>query len=105
MSLSQADIALLEERTGICPLPTEDGIRYWEDFLRSGATQGVALYGIPNRIAAQISRQSLKPERKASVGAEEMEAYLKRLIGEEIKLAPTVSVLLIVWNPSVLIRS
>jgi len=94
MSVAQADIALLEERTGICPLPTEDGIRSWEDFLRSGVAQGVALYGIPGRIAAQISRpsrtsrQSLKPHRVASAGVADMEAYLKTLIGEEIKLDP-----------------
>src|SRR5207244_2007146 len=63
MSLSHADIALLEERTGIFFLQAEDGIRYWEDFLRSEPLQGVALYGIPSRIAAHIGGQPVKTRR------------------------------------------
>jgi polyketide synthase PksL len=97
MNLSPEDIGLLEKRTGICPMPTHEGIQYWEDFLRSGTLQGVALYGIPSRIAAYISPRSAKAEHDApgSSKAVDMatlfaktEAYLKALIGEEIKLAP-----------------
>jgi len=97
MNLSPDDIELLEKRTGICPMPTQEGMQYWEDFLRSEALQGVALYGIPSRIAAYIAQRSAKaaPEALDSRRAVDIatlfaktEAYLKALIGEEIKLAP-----------------
>jgi polyketide synthase PksL len=97
MTISPADIARLETHTGICPLPAPDGIRYWEDFLRSDVTQGVALYGIPSRIAARIAHQPPKAPRQAPAAAEALppaafqartETYLKTLIGEEINLAP-----------------
>jgi polyketide synthase PksN len=97
MRISPDGIALLEKRTGLCPLPTGDGIQYWENFLRSEATQGVALYGIPSRIAAYVSHQPAKAHRNASVAAEGIdsaalfartEAYLKVVIGEEINLDP-----------------
>ncbi len=97
MTISPDDVARLEKRTGICPLPVRDGIQYWEDFLRSDATQGIALYGIPSRIAASIAQQPVKAHRNAPALAEGVDAaalfastetYLKALIGEEIKLDP-----------------
>jgi polyketide synthase PksN len=97
MGLSGDGIALLEKQTGICPLPTQEGIRYWEDFLRSEALQCVALYGSPSRIAAHIARKSAKasgnvPSVREGVDAATLlaktEVYLKAMIGEEIKLAP-----------------
>jgi polyketide synthase PksN len=97
MRISEGDVALLEKRTGISPLPTQEGIRYWEDFLQSEALQGVALYGIPSRISAYIAAQPLGLHRNGSSSAEgvdvaalvtKTEGYLKTLIGEEIKLAP-----------------
>src|SRR5262245_32778615 len=118
MSISQSDIALLEKQTGISPLPTQDGIRYWEDFLRSDALQGIALYGIPSKIEAYIARnvrpaqyrarkQAADPMRQPLAYARgavnepspaggldaatlfaKTESYLKEMIGEEIKLAP-----------------
>ena len=97
MSIPQDAIALLEKRTGTSPLPTQDGIQYWEDFLRSEGTQAVALYGIPSRIASYIAQQPAKAHRNISPSAEGIdsaalfartELYLKTLIGEEIKLDP-----------------
>jgi polyketide synthase PksL len=97
MVISPDDVARLENRIGICPLPTEDGIQYWEDFLRSDAIQGFALYGIPSRIAVSIAQQTVKAQRNAPARAEGVDAealaartetYLKVLIGEEINLAP-----------------
>src|SRR5262245_43183686 len=97
MRISREDIALLERQTGICPLPTQDGIRTWEDFLRSNALQVIALYGIPSKIDAYIARKRVKPSRDESAPAEGLdaatlvaktEAYLKALIGDEINLAP-----------------
>src|SRR5205085_3652727 len=59
--------------------------------------QGVALYGIPSRIAAYIAPKPVKAYKNAPALPEgydpaalfaKTEAYLKELIGEEIKLAP-----------------
>ena len=97
MRISQTDIALLEERTGICALPTQEGIQYWEEFLQSEAQQRVALYGRASRIAAHVTGKPLRSHRSAAAGAEGIdsatlfartETYLKTLIGEEINLAP-----------------
>ena len=126
MRISQSDIALLEKQTGISPLPTQDGIRYWEDFLRSDALQGIALYGSPSRIDDYIARNvgpvqcrarrggysppnrldhgragNTRPYARGTVSESapaegldaatlfsKTEAYLKEMIGEEIKLAP-----------------
>ncbi len=99
MNVSPDHIALLEAHTGLSPLPTEDGLRYFEDFLRSDATQGVALYGIASRIAASIAPQPATAkvaapavrEREVADGADlfaRTEAHLKALIGEEIGLDP-----------------
>jgi acyl transferase domain-containing protein len=118
MSISQSDIERLEQQTGICPLPTDDGIRYWEDFLRSDALQEIALYGIPSKIDAYMA-QNVRPvqyrEREladdpirqplayargsvnGSAPAEgvdpatlfaKTESYLKEMIGSEINLSP-----------------
>ncbi len=97
MNASPDSIALAEKHAGISPLPTKDGIRYWEDFLRSETLQGVALYGIPSRIAAFIAQKPVKSDKNVAVLASgfddatlfaKTEEYLKALIGEEIKLAP-----------------
>src|SRR5947209_927892 len=97
MRIPQDDIAALEKQTGMCPLPIQDGIQYWEGFLQSEMVQGVALYGIPSRIAAYIDQKPGKVCREASGQPKDIgpaallaktEAYLKALISEEIKLAP-----------------
>ena len=96
MSISREDVALLEKRTGITPLPTRDGIRIWEDFLRSDATQAVVLYGSASRIAAFVAPKPGAPARPvaslvnsdATTLAAQTEAYVKMLIGGEIGLAP-----------------
>jgi polyketide synthase PksL len=97
MNISTDDIELLERQTGICPMPTQEGIQYWEDFLRSGNLQGLALFGIPSRIAAYLAQRPGKaataaPGACGAVDAATLfaktEEYLKSLIGEEIKLAP-----------------
>jgi polyketide synthase PksL len=97
MSISPEDIALLEQRSGITPLPARDGIRIWEDLLRSDVTQAVALYGVASRIAAFVAPKPVSAPRKAAAPAASSdaatlvartEAYLKELIGGEIGLAP-----------------
>ena len=97
MSVSPEEVALLEKRTGISPLPTAEAIQCWEDFLRSDATQAIALYGTPSRIAAFIAREPVLTDRNAVVPATSAdaatlsartEAYVKNLIGVEIGLGP-----------------
>ncbi|HEU4888424.1 MAG TPA: SDR family NAD(P)-dependent oxidoreductase, partial [Thermoanaerobaculia bacterium] len=97
MGLSSGDVALLEKQTGTSPMPAQEGIRCWEDLLRSQATQGIALYGVPSKIAAFMAAKNDTTDRLATPMAEavdpvsriaEVEAYLKALIGEEIKLEP-----------------
>ncbi|HEY8459303.1 MAG TPA: SDR family NAD(P)-dependent oxidoreductase, partial [Blastocatellia bacterium] len=115
MSVSPDEIAILEKQTGMCPLPTQDGIQCWEDFLRSDTLQGIALYGIPSRIDAYVAQIAGPARRRARKQAADLisqplaygtvnesapaeglddaalfaktEAYLKDLIGKEIDLA------------------
>ena len=49
MQLSAADLQSTEERTGLCALPTEIGLAYWETLIRSDLTRALALYGHPRR--------------------------------------------------------
>ena len=98
MALAQDDIRAHEAQAGISPLPTEEGIRCWEDALRTDASQVVALYGIPSKIEAHFAPKFMRMEsglplpQKTEIDAATLfaktEAYLKDLIGEEIKLAP-----------------
>ncbi len=97
MTISSDDVAFLEQQTGIAPLPTQDGIQYWEDLLRIDVAQGVALYGAPSKIAASLNRRAARPQRVVAATSKAVidggtlsaktEAYLKERIGEELKLA------------------
>ncbi|MEO8382098.1 MAG: SDR family NAD(P)-dependent oxidoreductase [Acidobacteriota bacterium] len=96
MGISPEGRALLERHTGLSPLPTAEGIQYWEDFLRVGDVQSVALFGVPSKIASYIAGERAHA-RENGPGAEALdsialaaktETYLKTLIGDVIKLAP-----------------
>ncbi len=96
MRISKSDIDLMERRSGISPLPTEIGIRYWETFLQSEETQGIALYGDPSQIDAYLSRSATeqKPSVRSEMRAEDAQSlreatenYLKTLLSEQIKLS------------------
>ena len=52
MQLSAADLQRTEARTGLCALPTDIGIGYWDTLLRSDLSRALALYGHPSKIAA-----------------------------------------------------
>lgn len=96
MRITQSDIELMEGRSGISPLPTKVGIQYWDAFLQSGETQGIALYGDPAKIEAYLSRATQErvpaDQPTAPVAAdaaslrEATENYLSKLLSEEIKL-------------------
>jgi len=105
MSLSENNKALMAKQTGINPLNTKMGLDYWEFFLKSSLTQGIAVYGNPEKIRAYFNH---KPANTVSVSApqlishsqtkslaieigllkEKTQHYLTTLIGKEIQLAP-----------------
>jgi acyl transferase domain-containing protein len=95
MRLSAEDLARAEAQSGLSPLPTTEGIRYWEEFLRSDLAQGIALYGMPSRIQASLAGQSAHRGPRAPAAImdtanlpQQTQGYLRGLIGREIKLAP-----------------
>jgi acyl transferase domain-containing protein/acyl carrier protein len=97
MILSQDEIALAKKQTGICPLPTKVGIQYLEEFLQSGLSQCVALFGFSSKIKAYVSQEPVRIDKikqaptstmDPAMLLEKTEAYLKTLIGEVIKLDP-----------------
>ncbi|HEU5133665.1 MAG TPA: SDR family NAD(P)-dependent oxidoreductase [Steroidobacteraceae bacterium] len=98
MKQSAGDVARTEAESGLRPLPTAEGIQYWEEFLRSDLSQGVALYGDAARIDSYVAHQSVAesagtswdepaaaPHDPGLVTA--AENYLKQLVGDEIKLS------------------
>lgn len=94
MHISPADLEQLAQRSGIHALPTEDGIRFWEQLVGSGETQGIALFGDAAMIDAYLARPSAPAPQ---VATREITApgplfdatanYLKGLLSEQIKLA------------------
>jgi len=97
MQLTEKEFAITEQKTGMKLLPTKEGFEYWEDFIQSEHTQGIALYGCPSKIAYYLTRES-KPidvnitsstmTFDATTLKERTERYLTELISNEIKLAP-----------------
>ena len=55
MSVAAEVLDEIEQTTGMCALPEVDGLKYWENFVRSPYAQGVALYGYPQRISNYLS--------------------------------------------------
>lgn len=97
MHIAEADIALMEKQTGICPLPTATGMQCLEVLLQTNVSQGLPLYGVPSAIRAAFSQQATTPEKSRQLPAntedtdslyEQTENYLRILIGKEIKLDP-----------------
>jgi len=97
MVLPADAIASSKKLTGMHPLPTVEGLKSWEDLLRSELSQGIALYGTPSKIAAYVTHWSGRAESGPSAAAKvadpatllaRTDAYLKALIGAEIKLSP-----------------
>ena len=102
MRLSEGEVALMERRTGIASLPTQLGIEYWDSFLQSEQTQGIALYGDAERIASYLEggraprAAPVRGTASAATAATSVDgaalhaaaqAYLKGLLGEQVKLA------------------
>jgi len=97
MALSENGLVLTKQQAGICPLPTKQGIEYFEEFLRSNLSQGLAIYGLGSKITAYVAQEPLKIEKSkpsptASMNPadllEKAILYLKSLVGNEIKLSP-----------------
>lgn len=99
MQLSTPDIELTKQRTGLVPLPTAAGLRSWDIFMQSKATQILALYGEADKISAFLAHRlpdiSLPAAHTETVFLadndrdlrEAVELYLKSLLSEQIKLA------------------
>lgn len=97
MTLSEKDIAITKQQTGMQPLPTQEAIEYWQTFLQSKLSQGIALYGCPTKINNYLSHDSNEPvlSQKMIVKnfdtatlIQSTESYLTGLLSTEIKLAP-----------------
>ncbi|WP_208113711.1 SDR family NAD(P)-dependent oxidoreductase [Tahibacter aquaticus] len=109
MQVSAEHLALLQARTGLAPLPTGQGLRLFEEMLSCDTAQGIALYGLASRLdayirgtgkpVANLAAAAAVPAAVATVAAETRStagtdllartlAYVKALIGDEIKLAP-----------------
>ena len=58
MKQSTDEVARTETQSGLSPLPTAEGLQYFEEFLRSDLPQAVALYGDATKIDAYVSQQS-----------------------------------------------
>ena len=98
MQLSDSNVALMAQRSGLVPLPTAAGVQAFEDWLRLDAeVQGLTLYGLPSRIEAHLDRGTRPVDAKppavvsADAAADDslraaVEHYLKTLLGTEIKL-------------------
>ncbi|QQP96966.1 SDR family NAD(P)-dependent oxidoreductase [Lysobacter enzymogenes] len=94
MRMAEADLALLRARAGIQPLPTEAGLRYWDEFLATDLSHAVAMYGAAPLIDAHLmpsaaARPAAASPAPAIDGADLREAseqYLKGLLSEEIRL-------------------
>ncbi|RSZ60418.1 SDR family NAD(P)-dependent oxidoreductase [Massilia atriviolacea] len=93
MQLSQGDVALMEERSGLSPLPSNAGIGFFESALQGKEAQAIALYGDATRIEAYLARGKAASARVALADLdaqplrEATEHYLKTLLSEQIKLA------------------
>ncbi|HEX8611503.1 MAG TPA: SDR family NAD(P)-dependent oxidoreductase [Telluria sp.] len=93
MQLSPGDVALMEERSGLSPLPTNAGIGFFESVLQAGDAQAIALYGDATRIDAYLARGKAPSNRVQAANMdtqplrEATEHYLKTLLSEQIKLS------------------
>ena len=95
--LPEDEIAQAKEFLGIHPIQTETGLSYFEDFLVSEYSQGIALYGDKAKIESYIKKDSKETAGHKTVTStnfdlsallEKTEAYVKEVIGNEIKLDP-----------------
>ncbi|MBM0104580.1 SDR family NAD(P)-dependent oxidoreductase [Steroidobacter sp. S1-65] len=94
MQLPATDLQRTEQRTGMCALPTDIGLSYWETLLSSDMTHALALYGYPSTIAAYCSPPaelaSQPPTNEAAIAPELLrtstQQYLCELVERETKI-------------------
>jgi polyketide synthase PksN len=96
MRLDEGEIALARRHTGLAPLPAALGLGCGEALAASGEAQGIVLYGDAARIAAYLAHgiDGVPDEAPAmpegvddTAAAGAAIAYLKDVLGEQIKLA------------------
>lgn len=97
MNISAANVQAIEARTGMLPLSSEKGLHFFEYFLKRNIAQGIAVYGIPEKIISYITGE--KNHRATEITAESVRVpaglprekaieYIKTLLGQTLKLAP-----------------
>ncbi len=67
MQISRADTERLEQRSGLSPLPTPQGLQFWDRFLQSDDEFGIALYGDAARIDAWLQSRSMPKQTPTPV--------------------------------------
>ncbi|MBF0225801.1 MAG: SDR family NAD(P)-dependent oxidoreductase [Desulfobacterales bacterium] len=100
MHVSEQDQMLTFEQTGFAALPTEFGLKAWDEIIKSGENHVAVLYGnkekIDNYIASVFSKESLQPdiqkiEDTIKIDTEELlkktEDFLTSLLSDEIKVS------------------
>ncbi|MBG6133277.1 polyketide synthase PksN [Aquimarina sp. EL_43] len=97
MHISNEEVTLIQNETGLCPIPVTEGIQFLEEFLLSDISQCIPLYGFPSKIRKYIDQTTKKTEKNKLTQVniidtdtlfENTVEYLKTLIGKEIKLDP-----------------
>lgn len=99
MKISEDDIELTTLKTGMVPMPTSNGLEFFNNLLNTGYTQAIPLFGKVNQLKRYVFNDAdvtlIRGQQDlgmAKIGGQELsletEEYLKRIIGAEIKLAP-----------------
>lgn len=95
MSVSSDVLSATEKRSGMSVLPTVEGIQYFEDYLCSDLSLGLALYGFIEKIPAymaSLSEAKLDSDASVSLAFDDQHliectsAYIKKLIEAETKI-------------------
>lgn len=98
MTVPESVLNATEQESGMCPLPTKEGVEYFEEFLSSHIYQGLALYGFPSKIHRYMSGEGDHKDEGLSATAvhnanatnleEKALLYVRTVVGTEIKLNP-----------------
>ena len=103
MKLSQDDIDMVELKTGMVPMPSQQGFLFWQQLLSGSDIQALTLYGKSSKLRNYVLADTVasQPGKKIDdsisaslkyISEEDLvirtEAYIKGLISNEIKLEP-----------------
>jgi amino acid adenylation domain-containing protein len=96
MQIDQAQEKYMANHFGLLPMPAADGLAAFESLLNSNESQGVVLYGNPDKLNALLTPPSALQRKKAAVGKaaavnEEVLyaaslTYLRSLLTKELRM-------------------